>query len=446
MDFILSIVAGIMANTIFSKRYDAIVDKLRNLRISNEIKKEDIEKNKTTLRNVQDKLRDAKQENNHVIIIGSIYLDIKVDPVETEELGKVEWTGIYPIQFTLAGSAIYVGQYLYKQYQQESYLISVVGQLDNNSVITNEANRLLLEEGWIIDPNDITPIPIKDTATTISLIQRENNYATMFTHTGALESLTWELIEKPLNEKIKNSGVIYFSGFLKTGLYQNLDERLRPLSKQHIICIDHGRLMPEESDNNNRLVALNNAFVQNAVDIYICTFNEILNYHNRTNKRNFRKPRVKKRDIVLKKIARKGKLPPITIVRGISNSRHIEAYIIICKEVHKVAIAQKEEIKITATIPKAIFNAVILQELLNNQEEGDIKTRVKAAVIKALENCHKTIEVPIRGEPKNKTMTKNSVKGNNDKEQRLEQILSELFPEENNDSKVEKAMKILLGK
>jgi len=380
---------------------EEIKEKLGDLFSSKKSKELIKEKNGKTLNNIQIKLSNINSSQK-LIIVGGVYLDITADPVQTQVLEKAELTGINSVTFSLGGSALFVGQYLYAKYKQKSYLFTTVGGIKeensgnkNNSLIVKETNRQLELENWRTNPEDTQSIPGKDTATTIALIQKYNSYSTMLIHTGSLKHLTWDMVKKHLNKVTKKNNVIYFSGFLKTGLYENLDSNLRELSKKNIICIDHGRLDAENSnDVNSSLQSLRNVFEHKYVDIYICTFNEIFNYYNRVIDEKHKikkKPKVNARKQTLKKIAKYGILPPITIVRGVGEDSYFEAYTIICKEVFKIETSENKPIELTSSKHKAIFNAVFLHDVIRNQDKGELKERIKSAVKEGLESCYEVV-------------------------------------------------------
>ncbi len=323
------------------------------------------------LNDIQLKLDNIKLSDHPFVLLGAIYLDISIDPVLTKTLGKEEWVNINPTRFSLGGSAIAVGRSLYSNQKQKSYLFSAIGR--SRKTITPEIRHLISDEEWIINDN-ITLFSEGETASTVLLTQKENEYTTMFTHIGVLSQLTWESIKEDLHKIINKGGVLYISGFLKTGLHINIKKELkeiREICNNTIICIDHGRIMPE-LEKSTSIELLQEAFKLNLIDIYICTFNEILSFYNYAKKNKIAKSTIKKREKILKNIAKKGDLPEITFVRGLGFSQQIEAYAIISTDVYPINITDYKEIIDTAVGPKSTFNATVLHHLVNNQYDGDI--------------------------------------------------------------------------
>jgi hypothetical protein len=196
-------------------------------------------------------------------LISSIFLDQIITPVKTTELQEQELFNVNQIVFDLGGSGVWVGRALYGLYRKKSYLFSVQGKGNDELTsifqkrLKNEAlPEKLAKEGtkrtegdsnqarphWFY--NRVVPIGNEDScsAVTMHLIQSRNQFSTMLTRVGVLDEFKWD--DKNINqlhELLRNGGVMYLSGYLKTKLGLGLDEKLRAFHHNTLICVDHGR-------------------------------------------------------------------------------------------------------------------------------------------------------------------------------------------------------------
>lgn len=334
-------------------------------------------------------------------LVGSVYLDIRLDPIDAKKLGRDEWSNINSPKYDLGGSSIWVGRYLWKEYGKKSHVFSIKG--GNDDILTNLFDKLLEKEKWL--ENDLfSGQKHQQTALTIHLVQRFNKFTTMFTHTGVLDGFNWERegIQNKLKELLKYGGVLYISGYLKTNLRNELDPSLREIkeiSENTIVCIDHGRLMKRE--NSTAIDNLSEAFINDRIDVYFCTYKELreFDFLSRGNKLPFRinfarsslsAGQVRRN---LEKLAKKGRLPLLTIVRSREIAGDVKVYVIVGDKVFPIEGTPGEKITTTSVGLINAFNASFMYSMLHDSRCPTLEKQITHAAQVALKTWRKYSEL-----------------------------------------------------
>jgi hypothetical protein len=315
----------------------------------------------TLLERLQDKLgRLHAGPGRPFALVGSVYLDVLIRPIVTTVLGKDEWINIDPIGFALGGSGLWVGKYLHQFYGQQSHLFSLVGK--SSDLFTQEFTGLMgLETGWLAG-NHVKRSSRGRTPVTVHLIQSNNEFTTMFTHTGALSDFGWDDIQQELERTLEQGGVLYISGYLKTSLHVALSANLARFADNTLICIDHGRLRPEHVNG----VAMDNlveAFRQGRIDVYFCTYRELLSFYRARHSEEL----VDTGDIkdTLRHIQGSGILPALTIVRDKYQVRNSIAYAIVGESVYSLRGEGGPTVAGACVGPKNAFSAGMVHQLIH---------------------------------------------------------------------------------
>ena len=304
----------------------------------------------------------AKQELTRIVLIGGVYLDLILYPIDTVRLDHREWANLEGIKMQLGGSAYYMGKYLYDQYQQESELLTIVGS--SGDPLSAEAARLLEGESWV--RNDVITDPTPSaTPVSVHLVQRSEEFTTIFTNRGALDHLGWEHIFRSSTAVGRGEpAVLYISAYFRSNLHFGLVQQLREFSKQHVIALDHGRVNPE-TDYPQSAVALKEAFKRGYVDIYFCTFTHLWAFDKSPAIEEPIPEELRTHQFIVDLAARLH-LPPVTIIRGEDWPGEGTAYLLLDGELHVVSdVGDPTGGPIGGVGPKNAFNASFLMSLLD---------------------------------------------------------------------------------
>ena len=327
----------------------------------------------------------AKQRTPRIVLIGGVYLDLILYPIDTVQLDHREWANLEGIKMQLGGSAYYMGKYLYEQYQQESELVTIVGS--TGDPLSAEAARLLEGEGWV--RNDvIIDRTGSGTAVSVHLVQRSEEFTTIFTHRGALDHLSWEDISRASSAVSQGEpAVLYISAYFRSNLQFGLVERLRTHSKRHVIVLDHGRVNPE-TDHPQAAVAVKEAFKRGYVDIYVCTFGQLWALDKSPAIAEPIPVEMRTHEFFLDLTARLS-LPPVTVIRGADWPGEGTAYLLLDGELHVVSdVGERTGVPIGGVGPKNAFNASFLMSLIETGLRPDtVVDAVRAGLSAWISNC-----------------------------------------------------------
>ncbi len=320
-----------------------------------------------------------------IILIGGVYLDLILYPIDTAHLDHREWGNLEVIKMQLGGSAYYMGKYLYEQYRQESELLTIVGSADDP--LSAEAARLLKQESWV--RNDVIMDRTQSgTPVSVHLVQRSEEFTTIFTHRGALDHLSWDDIARGSTAVREGEpAVLYISAYFRSNLHVGLVEQLRSLSKRQIIVLDHGRVNPE-TDNPQAAIALKEAFNRGYVDIYICTFVQLWDL-DRSPAIEEPIPAETRTQEFFVDLAGRLNLPSVTIIRGEDWPGEGAAYLLMDGELHVVSdVGERSEGPIGGVGPKNAFNASFLMSLLETGLRPDaVVEAIRAGLSAWISNC-----------------------------------------------------------
>lgn len=167
------------------------------------------------------------------------------------------------------------------------------------------------------------------------------------------------------------------------GAAKGLVERLDFLSRNHIIALNHGRLVPEV-ETPQAVTALKRVFKQQYVDVYTCTFGELWSlshYPHRTEAPES----ADRSDATLADLARQLALPPITVVRGEDWPGDHKVYLILDGEVQ---VVEEDDGELAynpgAAGHKSGLNAAFLYSLAREAVPADLAQKVVQAARFAL--------------------------------------------------------------
>ena len=256
------------------------------------------------------------------VLVGSIYLDLMIGNVPWSDLRDEEWSTLDSIRTMLGGSIILAGRSIYSRHRESPVLFSIVSA-DQSDPLAKLTAALVAKEEWIAE-GQIFELPHSGAAVTVQLHNSRDGITTMLTHRGPLPSFSWRLLERPLEEALRNGGVLYIGGFLKTGLWANLAYHLQQLHGT-LVCIDHGSI-PREGEFQEATEALRLAFREGLVHVYFCTYGEFCALTGLRSSEGTPQHRDLAR--AWQNSVPAQKLPPITVVRGKDLPEHVGAYLI----------------------------------------------------------------------------------------------------------------------
>ena len=339
-----------------------------------------------------DKLDQSKKRGRQlpIVLLGGVYLDFHIRPVATTVLTGDEYAHLQPISTELGGSAVQVGQDLKKIYGKTSHLVSVISGIEGD-LLARQCKEFLEKEDWIIKPGFVRKGTLPP-ATTVILHQSTHSFNTMFTHTGVLAELTWEMANDSVQQALDSGGILYISAFFKSKLWLNLHENLRMLGSS-IVVIDHGRLMPG-FDSQPAILTLADAFQRKLIDVYICTSRELWDLMSVIDGVQW-EPQDDTKS-ALETIAQRDILPNVTFVRtrrvhSDIQSETYEAYCIIGKKVVPLRSGAASGNPVAAVRPgavvKNIFNAAVLRAIAVGPWEGNLEKRFIEVGQSALQQC-----------------------------------------------------------
>jgi hypothetical protein len=300
----------------------------------------------------------AEQRQFRTVLIGGVYLDLVLYPVDTKRLDHNEWATLERISMQLGGSAYYVGKYLYDQYGQVSELVTIVG--DTDDALSAETARLLSAEAWVTN-EAVVDHAGAGTPVSVHLVQRSEEFTTIFTHRGALDHLAWpEILRASAVIGQAEPALVYISSYFRTNLHLGLISRLREMSRRHVIALDHGRVNPG-ADNPQSASALRQAFRQGLVDIYFCTFREIWAFDKWTAAEEPPPPEMRTTEL-LAGLAARLNVPPLTIIRGEEWPGEGIAYLLVDGTPYEVRdVGERTGTPTSGVGPKNAFNAAFLK-------------------------------------------------------------------------------------
>lgn len=327
----------------------------------------------------------AQQQLTHIVLIGGVYLDLILNPIDTITLDDREWGNLESIKMQLGGSAYYLGKYLYEQYRQESELLTIVGSTDDP--LSREAARLLNGESWVRN-NVVTDKRPSATPVSVHLVQRSDKFTTIFTHRGALDHLSWEhIFQSSTAVGHDEPALIYISAYFRSNLHSGLEKRLRELSRQHVISLDHGRVNPK-TDNPQSAIALKEAFNRGYIDIYFCTFGQLWALDQSPTLEEAIPVESRTPEFIVE-LAERLNVPPVTIIRGKGWPGEGTAYLLLDRQLHVVSeAAEPTGEPIGGVDPKKAFNASFLMSLIETGLTPDaVVDAVRAGLRAWINNC-----------------------------------------------------------
>lgn len=345
------------------------------------------------LEHLQNKITIIQQQHKsgsdmQIALLGSTYVDVILGPISTTRLEPDEWPDLEKVSVNIGGSAMCVGRYLWLDYGRKTNLFTPVSQ--ESDIFSEEFRRLLNAETetWLLQDGLVQYFGA-GAPVTIILRQIDRKYTTMFTYRGVLATFNWSDVHQKLASVVSKGGVLYMSGFLKTNLSSQLVSNLQSIHSNTVICIDHGRLNPRTYDPA-QLRNIYEAFSAKLIDIYICSFSEIVNYCRVISGKDRQADPDRIRE-VLEDIAKTEILPPVTIVRDTLGDHAIVAFSIVGGVIDSIPDHSRRWFDHTPVAPLNAFNAAVLHNIIATPLESADGLRGYFVEVseKALKACHR---------------------------------------------------------
>ena len=324
-----------------------------------------------------------------IVMVGGVYIDISLKPVEVEKLYSVEFANLKEIRMTCGGSAIWVGRYLHDVYGVRSDLVSSTGASDPAS---RQLRIELRAEPWTRKVRLLT-VAHHQCGQSVHLVQGSGRFHTTFTHQGALRRLCWKPVEHWVKRMTDRGGVLYISGYFRTGLDLDFEETLRRLSPKILVCVDHGRF--SASDYTRQAAdELVKVFSASLVDVYICSFKELCELAKMqgtvppTKEPGRFDPNAigseKEALQAIRFMATMQWLPKVTVVRSDVDELQVSAYVVVDGQIieeHK----PRSGPMVDEPGPRNAFNAGLLHSLARGDRGADLHTTLRRAAQEALD-------------------------------------------------------------
>lgn len=207
-----------------------------------------------------------------VALVGSVYLDIVLWPVDVVELDNHEWADIEPLDLSAGGAAYYVGHYLAADFERKTSLFSGFGSMKDS--LSQSLASIITAEGWMT--NDITALEGDgQSATSVHLVRRDRTRTAIFTHRGAVAAFGWDRIQDQFDKTLSAGGVLFLSGYFKTRLHTGLSTQLKRIHERAIVVADPGSI-DSSSTHASQLESLREVIRTGLVDIHIASMREFL--------------------------------------------------------------------------------------------------------------------------------------------------------------------------
>lgn len=244
-----------------------------------------------------------------VALVGSVYLDIILWPVDVVELDNHEWADIEPLDLSAGGAAYYVGHYLAADFGRKASLFSGFGSTKDS--LSQSLASIITAEGWMT--NDITALEGDgQSATSVHLVRRDRTRTAIFTHRGAVAAFGWDRIQDQFDETLSAGGVLFLSGYFKTRLHTGLRAQLKRIHERAIVVADPGSIDSSSTDAS-QLESLREVIRTGLVDIHIASMREFLELYGIKVSGN-RLSTLRELDQILPGVA--DRIAPIVYLRG----------------------------------------------------------------------------------------------------------------------------------
>lgn len=209
------------------------------------------------------------------VVTGGLYLDVRLEGVDASTLEEAEWTTLEAVRATVGGSAYLVTKSLKRDYGHRARFFTALANDDRDSLTELMRQQLKNDDSFV--ESDATHFEDCRAPVTVILKQpnRKHPQVTMFTHCGPLKNLNWALVGDDVAEALAERGVLYIGGYFKTSLCDELYVSLLKLQARHLVAVDHG-LLPAERESRHKVVRLKAAFRHGLVDIYFCSYQELV--------------------------------------------------------------------------------------------------------------------------------------------------------------------------
>ncbi len=208
-----------------------------------------------------------------ITLVGAVYLDIVLYPVETKQLEHHEWTDIDPLLIGPGGAAYFVGRYLYQNFNRQSFLFSGFGSAAD--ILSNSLCTMIADEEWV--ENDLDEfVGDSQSAISVHLVQRDHAQTSVFTHRGAVASLRWSQVADRVRSAVRGGGIVLISGYFKTQLQVGLRAELKQLHAQNALVIADPGSIDSSSTDRNQLSNLREELQAGLIDVHVSGYKDFL--------------------------------------------------------------------------------------------------------------------------------------------------------------------------
>jgi hypothetical protein len=317
-------------------------------------------------------LRLRSRSSMPVILVGAIYIDVALTPVSMRNIQNTEYGDLDTVRVQLGGAAYFTGHHLWEAFSRRTYLFSRIGKGD---IFSRHLTRLVKEVPWI-KGHHLSASGTAQCGVSVHLLDRDGTFSPTLTHRGALTEFTWATMLKELQHRTRRGGgVIFLSGFFRTSLNIDLIESIRTISPGVLLVVDHGRFQPEY--HLSGVQALVSAFTVGAIDIYICTYGELMAFGRGAGLQIG--PDLPEEDAV-KRFQEAGILPKVTVVRGDQEPGVPTAILVTDRTIRVIEDGPADWTPKSAPGGKEAFTAGFLNHLFNPESQGDLDEIMDGAV------------------------------------------------------------------
>jgi len=295
------------------------------------------------------------------------------------EMRAVEYRDLDTVRAMPGGAAFFIGKHLWDGFGRRSFFFSHIGRGD---VFSKNLGKQMKDMPWVRGDH-ITTSNHAQCAVSMQLLDRSGTPLPTFTHRGALAELSWTRILKDVQHTLrKGGGVLVISGYFRTDLCVDLDRSIAVVSPDVLVVLDHGRF--HANDNEPALRSLIGAFKSGTVDIYICTYSELVEVARGVGTVSVKEVDTLSEIAVLRRMMDGGILPRVTVVRGDAKPGMPAALVAFDKHVELIKNGPVDWQPKGRPGSKNSFTAAFIDHLYTGREsttEEAIRAAVSAALV-----------------------------------------------------------------